>query len=448
VRQSFALKVALFAAASVALNAVARAQPVEVTPLSSPPSVVQLDYDALFQQMYRTPTNLDVAFKFAEQAVQRDDYEAAIGALERMLFFNPNLPRVKLELGVLYFKLGSYELARNYLQDAVKGPDVPAEIHAQVAAYLAEIDRRLSPYEYSVFLQAGLRYQTNANVGPNSLMVRALGQDAILGNQFGKQPDWDAFEAISAFYAQKVDMRGDQLEFTFQGYNSNQFKLTQFNLGLVEATAGQRIAINQTSSVKYYLIGDLVWLGGVKYFQAGGGGVSARTALGSLGIAEAFVEDRHRTFYDSLNFPTASQQTGDLLTSAITTDLVFGPVHFVTRIGYDDNHAIFDFNSYKSYSIDLAFPYGFTATLFGQPHQFVIAPTAGYSSADYVAPNPIVDPNTFRHDREQRYGAIFDAQVYQNFGLRTQVLYSKIDSSLPNYTTNNFSVAIGPTARF
>lgn len=441
-------KVACCALACLAISTGTRGQPLEVAPLSAPARVVQLDYDALFQQMYKTPADLDVAFKFAEQAVQRGDYEAAIGALERMLFFNPNLPRVKLELGVLYFKLGSYELARNYLQDAVKGSDVPPDIRAQVAAYLAEIDRRLSPYEYSVFLQSGLRYQTNANIGPNSLLVRALGQDAILSNQFGKQPDWDAFEAITAFYAQKLDMRGDQLEFTFQGYNSNQFKLTQFNLGLIEATAGQRIAINQTSSVKFYLIGDMVWLGGSTYFQAGGGGASARTELGNFGIAEALVEDRHRTFYDSLNYPTASQQTSDLLTSAITTDLVFGPVHFVTRVGYDDNHAVFDFNSYKRYSIDLAFPYGFAATLFGQPHQFVIAPTVGYSSADYIAPNPIVDPNTFRHDREQRYGAILDAQIYQSYGLRAQVLYSKVDSTLPNYTTSNFSVSIGPTARF
>ena len=73
--------------------------------------------------MYKSPSNLDVSFKFAEQAVARGDYEAAIGALERMLFFNPNLPRVKLELGVLYFKLDSFELARGYLQDAVKQGD-------------------------------------------------------------------------------------------------------------------------------------------------------------------------------------------------------------------------------------------------------------------------------------------------------------------------------------
>jgi tetratricopeptide (TPR) repeat protein len=431
-----------------ALCSSAAAQQISVAPLANPASVVQLDYEALFQQMYKSPSNLDVSFKFAEQAVARGDFEAAIGALERMLFFNPNLPRVKLELGVLYFKLGSYELARGYLQDAVKGADVPQEIRTQVTAYLAEIDRRLSPYEYSVFLQAGLRYQTNANVGPDSLMVRALGQSAILGNQFGKQPDWNSFETVSAYYAYKMNMRGDSIELTFQGLNSNQFKLNQFDLGLMEVTAGQRVSIGQNASFKYYGIGDQVWLGGANYFGALGGGLSARTAIGNIGIFEAYVEDRQRNFSNSLNYPTASLQTSNLITAAVTSDLAFGPLHWTTRVGFDNNRAIFNFNSYNHYAIDMAFPYAFVLPLFGAPHQFVVAPTVGYAWADYAAPDPIVDPNTIRHDREQHYGVIFDAQITGSTGLRTQVFYSKIDSSLPNYSTSNFSVAVGPTYRF
>jgi hypothetical protein len=96
----------------------------------------------------------------------------------------------------------------------------------------------------------------------------------------------------------------------------------------------------------------------------------------------------------------------------------------------------------------MASPYGFVFSVFGTPHQFVIAPTIGFSWANFDAPNPIVDRFQIRNDREQRYGAIFDAQVYRNVGLRTQILYTKIDSSLPNYTTDNFSVSIGPAARF
>jgi hypothetical protein len=424
----------------------AKAQP---APSSSVPgSAVQPDYEALFRQMYKTPSNLDISFKFAEVAVARGDYEAAIGALERMLFFNPNLPRVKLELGVLYLKLGSFELARTYLQDAVKGADVPADIRTQVNAYLAEIDRRLRPYEYSVFFETGTRYQTNANVGPNGLMVRALGQDAILGNQFGKRPDWNFYESVSAYYAYKLDLRGDTIETTFQGFNSNQVKLGQFDLGLIEATAGPRLAVGQNSSVRYYVIGDQVWLGEANYFNAPGGGFSVRTTIGNLGTLEGYVEGRHRNFFDSQNFPTASQQTSDLITSAIVSDLAFGALHWTTRIGYDQNSAIFDFNSYKRYSIDLVFPFPFQLELFGAPHQFVLAPSLGHSWADYNAPNPIVDPVTIRHDNEQRYGVIFDAQIVNNIGVRTQIQYSKIDSSLSNFTTSNFSVAVGPTVRF
>ncbi len=95
-----------------------------------------------------------------------------------------------------------------------------------------------------------------------------------------------------------------------------------------------------------------------------------------------------------------------------------------------------------------AFALGLIEGLVGTPHQFVIAPTIGFSLANYYAPNPIVDPLRIRTDREQRYGAIFDAQLVDNIGVRTQVQYIKIKSNLPNYTTDNFSVSVGPTVRF
>lgn len=425
----------------------AQAQQPATAPLSAT-TVVQQDYDALFQQMYKNPSNLDVTFKFAEQAVARADYEAAIGALERMLFFNPNLPRVKLELGVLYFKLGSFELARGYFQDALKGNDVPDDIRAQVRAYLGEIDRRMARYEFSGFYQAGMRYQTNANVGPESLLIRALGQDAILDNRFGKQSDWNFFQIVGANYAYKIGTRGDALEATFLGLGTRQFKLDQFNLGLVELVVGPRIAIGQNASFKVYGIGDQVWLGDANYFNALGGGVSARTTIGDNAFVEAYVESRHRNFFDSANYPTSSEQTGNLLSAAVLGDLRFGPLHWITRVGYDQNSAVFGYNSYKRYSVDVTVPYEFSLALLGTPHQFVFALTAGYSWANYMDPNPIIDPFNSRNDREQRYGATFDAQVVDNLGVRAQVQYSKIDSTLPNYKTDNLSVSFGPSVRF
>jgi cytochrome c-type biogenesis protein CcmH/NrfG len=53
--------------------------------------------ETLFQQMFRDPANLDVTFAYADVSARLGDYEAAVSALERMLLFNPDLPRVQLE---------------------------------------------------------------------------------------------------------------------------------------------------------------------------------------------------------------------------------------------------------------------------------------------------------------------------------------------------------------
>lgn len=417
----------------------------------TPAAVVQGDYDALFKQMFQNPSNLEISFKFAEQAAARGDYEAAIGALERMLFFNPNLPRVKLELGVLYFKLGSWDLARGYFQDAIKGADVPDDIRAQVNAYLAEIARRQAPYEFAAFLHAGARWQSNANVGPDSQIVRAIGQDAILGNQFARAPDWNWFQLAVMQYIHKINKRGDAFEVLFTGYSSQQQRFTQFDLSLAEVTAGPRVAITQDTSFKFYAIGTGVMLAHHKYIESWGAGFSIRGPLGSFGLAEGYVEHRYRRFFDSDEFPTASEQTGNLLTAAINTELRFGIVKLTTRVGYDRNNArkFFDFNSYDRWSVDAGLPIEFSVPGFdGTPRQVVVTPTAGYSETRYDDPNWIVDPFVVRQDRETRVGGIIDVQLYQNWGLRTTITHTWIISSLPNYDMKNFTVAFGPTARF
>lgn len=58
-------------------------------------------YDEAFRAVFADPGSLDKSFAFAEVAIQAGNFEAAISALERMLIINPNLPRVRLELGVL-----------------------------------------------------------------------------------------------------------------------------------------------------------------------------------------------------------------------------------------------------------------------------------------------------------------------------------------------------------
>src|SRR5690242_7769410 len=77
------------------------------------------EQDRLYQQMVRQPTNYALTFAFVRVATERGDYEAAIGALERLLFYNPNLAEVKYELGTLYYKLRAHDMARRYYREAL-----------------------------------------------------------------------------------------------------------------------------------------------------------------------------------------------------------------------------------------------------------------------------------------------------------------------------------------
>ena len=99
----------------------------------------------LYEHMVRQPTNYDATFAFVKVATERGDYEAAIGALERLLFYNADQPLVKYELGSLYFRLGSYALAKRYFLEARAAPDVDAATKARIEASLQVVDKELQP---------------------------------------------------------------------------------------------------------------------------------------------------------------------------------------------------------------------------------------------------------------------------------------------------------------
>src|SRR5882757_2748740 len=112
-------------------------------------SEVQKQYDDAFKETMRKPADLDVLFHFATLAAQTGDLEGAISALERMLLIDPNLPRVRLELGVLYFRLASYEVARTYLEGALASANLPPEVRQRAQDFMAQIVDREQPSHFS-----------------------------------------------------------------------------------------------------------------------------------------------------------------------------------------------------------------------------------------------------------------------------------------------------------
>jgi tetratricopeptide (TPR) repeat protein len=411
---------------------------------------------AILARMLKDPANLDDAFRYAEISTKLNDFEAAIGALERMLFFNPNLPRVKLELGVLYFRLGSYEMAKYYFTGAIAGPATPSAVRAKVQAYLDEIEKRLNPSSFSGFVQTGARYQTNATAGPSGPLVRVFGLEGVLDQRFVKQPDWNAFAQGIAFHTLDLQtQRGDTWETQASAYTAEQFKIRRLDVNAVGVQTGPRIVLDPGQSpgtglsVRPYVGGLLVTLEEEFYLGSGLAG-GAFTWLPAPGWRVELGGDvGRREFHNTRDYSTADLQTG-MMTNGYAS--VRGPaldgMYWQARGAILRDDARDDSQSYLQELFELFVSYESNVNLMGTTRRITLSPFVGMTWTDYGAPNPLVDPNVTRQDHERYVGLAVDTQLYGNFGLGIRVQYSRTDSSLPNFRTDDLSVSLGPTFRF
>lgn len=105
------------------------------------PGSMRLLYDAAFQETLRKPADPATLVSFAEIAISIGDLEGAISALDRLLLVDGDQPDVKLELGVLYFRLGSFEAARSYLEEVRASKRASETTKERATAYIKEIRR-------------------------------------------------------------------------------------------------------------------------------------------------------------------------------------------------------------------------------------------------------------------------------------------------------------------
>src|SRR5258708_13847976 len=91
-----------------------------------------------------------------------------MGGLERIVFYQPGLARVKYELGSLYSRLGSYEMARRYFREALASPGIDPATRDRIAASLPDAEKQLHQSRLPGFVATGLRYHPNASYAPTT----------------------------------------------------------------------------------------------------------------------------------------------------------------------------------------------------------------------------------------------------------------------------------------
>lgn len=408
--------------------------------------------DQLFQQMVRNPGNHEITFAYVKVATERGDYEAAIGALERLLFYNPKLTRVKYELGALYFRLGSYEMARRYFKEALASPDIDPITKERVETYLPDTEKQLQPSRFSGFAQTGIRSQSNASFAPGGGVLRLGGQDLALLPTARQKSDinWFGLVGLSHDYDLQ-NQRGDVLETRAVGYLTEQSRLKDLNVGFVDLSFGPRLALAPEllpgATIKPYVVGGNTWIGGSSYFSTAGAGVGVKIPVNDRFTFGPDFEWR-RADFRNLD-PVAGFGSSDWYTTSLNASWnIAQQIKLDARGLYRRGESTLVFQSFDQWAIEAALTLEFAPPFVWMSRNWSIAPFVRWIDTRFDAPNPFIDPLVARSDNQWSVGALFNAPVTKNFGVSAAVQYDKTNSSLPNYRLENFSVMFGPTARF
>ena len=407
----------------------------------------------LLTKMLADPSNLDIAFEYAALSSDVGDLEGAISTLERMLIYAPGLPRLDLELGVLYYRLGANDSAKSYFEAALAAPDVPAEVKAKVAPYLASIDKNQQGDSFGGSITVGARYQSNANGGPSSPLVTLNGRPFTLNSAGMGHPDANGYVAAEFDFAHDLQNQGDKLVGGVTGYGALYAKDGTLDTGVIETHLGPQFDLARANlddaTIALYGIATGVVLGGSPYLLGGGAGADFETAAGDRGHLGLKGEYRYEAYQNSTDHPIASDGSGHRFTGtatfqyqlsdAVTAFAVLTAERRMAQVGYISN---WDAGATAGLTWMFASPVKQDAG----PWQLTLS--SSFDQRRYDAPDPIINGAAAQVASTASVNGSLTVPLDANWAVQGTASYSKVMSTYDIDSSDNTAVSLAVTRKF
>jgi len=409
---------------------------------------LQAERQQLFNKMMQQPGNLEIGFSYAALSIRVGDLEGAVSTLERMLIFSPGLPRLQLELGILYYRLGNFDTARSYFKDAMSGPKTSSAIKLKAQEYLAVVDKKLERFVWSTNRFVGLRWQSNANSAPGKSIILSQGDPYTLTGSSIKKSDFSFVTTGNAHMEYDLYHQGDKIELDYVDFGTLHFNVSRYDAFVSELTIGPsfnlgRFEIDETFAGVYGIVNGAL-LDGKTYF--GTLGVGTRLVSRPQEDLELVMkaEYRHQWFNNTAKRKNATDRNGDEFRvvgdvkykfSSTFAGIIGGRVSRADRkVSYYD---------YWEYGGRVRFDWAINPLDMTSELPWVLTASAGYLHRDYDTPDPVVSLTKTQNDNEYWAGGILKVPLSKSWAFMPKVEYRQVNSNNPVRDYNAFTATIG-----
>jgi len=418
----------------------------------------QQRYDAALEAVMQDMANPENSFKFVEAATNLGDLRGAISALERILLINPNLANIKLELGVLYVRIGSPDLAKTFIQQALDSEDVPELVRFRAEQFLARAEAGASRFSFNGTLFSAGRYETNATAAPASGRISFIGETG--GETVGELQDDDTenedgsivFAARGQGFFDLGSQAGHEIEGNALYFGSRYFEETQIDIDAFDLNLGPRFYVGQILapdfSIRPYAIYTHIRKDSEGFQDDLGIGLNFRKFFSPQVLFDMRNEYRNRNFQITNEDPKNHHRDGYLVMIEARLSWEVQPGRVLTgRLFGQRNDAEEGFESYYEGGIALtilqyyAAPFGMTSlpwnsSLSGQ-----------YRRTEYDDPDPNI---SFDEQDDDRYEVSFvtNIPITRTFNIVTNISYTENQSNYDTSDFDNLLVSLGASWDF
>ena len=424
---------------------------------TSPPSPQEVEQ--AFQEVIGKAGSVEAHTKYASLLVRSGNFEGGIAALENLLIA-PDAPAgIRLELGVLYFRLGSYAISETYLRAAIDDPRLNPEQKRQAQSLLREVVIRNQRSQLSGSVMLGLRSQNNPTSASNSDMVSYQGNPVVLGVDAGPKSDTDVHLWATLNHVLDLDQQNEASIVTslvafanhyssVTSYTSQPGSAKPSDLALIAGTTGLRFKPMRSSApaltIRPHLVFGSASANGNSYFNAGGWGVDADYRASETLLLGGVYESSRLAFSARDDIANSAVLGGSRQSIKMFTTIEISANRFLSgELGYIDFDGNAGYTAFKGPQARLAYTLVYPSPTSSTGRPWTTTLSVNTQQRDYRGADATVDPRTPRKDTEWRWSWVNVMPVSQDFSVQFQLDYTNTASNIPNYSNTNTAGTVG-----